>query len=831
MVKSEKISKGYRMYPATHNKILKIKKMLATDSNNAVLTACTFFIKYYKEQNKSKNTMKALLIAFLILVSASAYAQLDYSWGNYSSSVSPQDDTPYRIVMDANGYTYIVGTYAKVISGEWSDDIVVRKFDHFGAISTFTYDSGGLERARDLVIDGSGNIYSLGLTGLEDDLKMVVVKFNGSGVVLNHLIIDRYKMQAASIISDNAGNIYALGSYYEGLTNERKGLVVSLNSSLDSNWTSVSPDLPPTAWFNYLTIGNLVFSENSIYMNCGYATDNGYVARIVKYNLLGNQIWYNDLENRTVMYKLAADNLGNIYSAGFTSEISGFPNATLVKYSSAGVFQSNRKLDTSTVYNDMKIGTDNTVYLSAVDNWYRTAILVKYNDGANPLYVKKFNDGSNGGGESSVLTLTNNAVIMASHRVYYYPTLHYSTWTFLCDKNSGENIMTNQNTSSQFQAPYGIVADNQGYCYLMDIKSEFANYSTGYDWFTYCLHYPVAIVIQAITTPGIYIFTSENTLVTNSTSASNTIATLNVNSITGSGNINVGFNSVDPINPAFTSLPPANISPYSWTITKSDTITDINAEVRFDYTQIANNGGVTNPSNVTIWKRDTSGTGSFTELATTLVGTELRATVTSFGEFIFASPTPLPVELSSFTSQVNNNSVKLHWSTASEINNSGFSVERKPEGEEFTRIGFVIGNGTSNQVNNYQYSDNNLSNGKYFYRLKQTDYNGNFKYYNLSIEVLVGIPGNYILSQNYPNPFNPTTKINYDLPFDSKVSLKIYDMTGREIASLVNSVQTAGYYVVQFNASNMASGMYFYNIIAEGSSQKFITTKKMVLVK
>lgn len=89
------------------------------------------------------------------------------------------------------------------------------------------------------------------------------------------------------------------------------------------------------------------------------------------------------------------------------------------------------------------------------------------------------------------------------------------------------------------------------------------------------------------------------------------------------------------------------------------------------------------------------------------------------------------------------------------------------------------------------------------------------------------LPKEYSLNQNYPNPFNPSTKINYDLPFDGRVSIKIFDMTGREVASLVNEFKTAGYYTADFNASALSSGVYFYTI----SADNFTATKKMILVK
>lgn len=208
--------------------------------------------------------------------------------------------------------------------------------------------------------------------------------------------------------------------------------------------------------------------------------------------------------------------------------------------------------------------------------------------------------------------------------------------------------------------------------------------------------------------------------------------------------------------------------------------------------------------------------------------------LTSFSTFALGdNNVPMPVELASFTSSVDRRNVDLKWSTVSELNNAGFDIERKlTSAQTWSKIGNVSGHGTVNTVNNYNFQDKNVETGKYNYRLKQIDNNGNFNYYQLSSAVDVGVPSKFDLSQNYPNPFNPTTKINYDLPFDSKVSIRIFDMTGKEVATVINTAQTAGYYTVQFNASNLASGVYFYNITAEGgNAQKFVTTKKMVLVK
>ena len=187
----------------------------------------------------------------------------------------------------------------------------------------------------------------------------------------------------------------------------------------------------------------------------------------------------------------------------------------------------------------------------------------------------------------------------------------------------------------------------------------------------------------------------------------------------------------------------------------------------------------------------------------------------------------LPVELSSFTSVINKRDVTLNWATSTETNNSGFEIERSVLNGSWSKIGNVAGNGTTNSASSYSFTDRNLASGNYSYRLKQIDFNGNFEYFNLNNEVNIGIPAQFELSQNYPNPFNPSTSINFDLPTDGKVSIRLFDMSGKEVAVLVNEVKTAGYYSVNFNASSLSSGVYFYNITADN----FTATKKMMLVK
>jgi hypothetical protein len=189
----------------------------------------------------------------------------------------------------------------------------------------------------------------------------------------------------------------------------------------------------------------------------------------------------------------------------------------------------------------------------------------------------------------------------------------------------------------------------------------------------------------------------------------------------------------------------------------------------------------------------------------------------------------LPVTLSSFNATAFKNNVKLSWLTETEVNNSGFDVERKTLEETggWRKLGFVHGNGNSNITKSYFFEDNELRTGKYQYRLKQIDYNGNYEYFNLPNVVSIEPPMNFSIKQNYPNPSNPKSRIDFELPNDSKVTLKVYDLLGREVKTLADEFRKADYYTIEFDGSNLASGVYFYTLRAGN----FTAVKKLVLVK
>ncbi len=189
-------------------------------------------------------------------------------------------------------------------------------------------------------------------------------------------------------------------------------------------------------------------------------------------------------------------------------------------------------------------------------------------------------------------------------------------------------------------------------------------------------------------------------------------------------------------------------------------------------------------------------------------------------------PTVIPVELASFSAEVNGKNVFLSWKTATETNNSGFNIERKTTDGSWTEAGYVRGKGTTTGGNSYSFVDE-VTTGRYSYRLKQVDFDGTYEYHELKNEVEVGSPATFTLMQNYPNPFNPSTSISFVLPADEVVTLKVYNTIGEEVATILNQKMTAGYHKVEFNASGIPSGVYIYRITAGSNT----AVRKMSLLK
>lgn len=256
-------------------------------------------------------------------------------------------------------------------------------------------------------------------------------------------------------------------------------------------------------------------------------------------------------------------------------------------------------------------------------------------------------------------------------------------------------------------------------------------------------------------------------------------------------------------------------------------------------TLVSDTSGWTDVVTIYLDVTDPSGTASFLWIAESPfwgIYDQDNVTLWNNGDFENQINFPLPVELSSFTaSLIENNFVHLRWSTFTSVNNQGFEVEKSvishqsSVGNDSTgweKIGFVESMGNSNTLMEYSFTDETQHSSPIVkYRLKMIDFDGTSSYSDV-VEVQT-VPLNFELSQNYPNPFNPSTTISWQSPVDSRQTLKVYDIIGNEIATLVDEYRSAGRHEINFDASNLASGVYIYRFMTEGYSE----TKKMVLLR
>ena len=206
--------------------------------------------------------------------------------------------------------------------------------------------------------------------------------------------------------------------------------------------------------------------------------------------------------------------------------------------------------------------------------------------------------------------------------------------------------------------------------------------------------------------------------------------------------------------------------------------------------------------------------------------------------FVYEIHNSIPVELVSFSAKVIDGGIKLSWSTATEINNKGFEIEKAECKEQKTgeirweSVGFIPGSGTTTDPKNYLWIDNDSRAGKFIYRLKQLDFDGSY-HYSDEVKVDAAAPSQFYLSQNYPNPFNPVTTIEYRIPEKSFLSLVLFDAVGKQCLILENGLKDPGNYKVSLDARGLSSGIYFYKLYAESivNDDTYTVSGKMVLLK
>jgi hypothetical protein len=277
-----------------------------------------------------------------------------------------------------------------------------------------------------------------------------------------------------------------------------------------------------------------------------------------------------------------------------------------------------------------------------------------------------------------------------------------------------------------------------------------------------------------------------------------------------------------------------------WVVDATGTPGTFSTNLTFTVPASFTNNGAASAALYTLYHRNSTSDGSWTAVvsgATSISSTSVTFDgVTSFSQFTIGTNDPLPVQMSIVSAKVHENVVTLRWHASTEVDNAGFGVERRelsnPQSTngspQWLSLGFVEGAGTSTALKSYSFTDQSVPPGHYAYRLKQVDRSGAFTY-SAEMTVEVGMaPRVFALAQNYPNPFNPTTAIEFTVPSDGRVVLKVYDMTGQEVTTLVDQDMKAGVHQrVSFDASKMASGIYFARLEYGGRQ----LLRKMILMK
>jgi hypothetical protein len=202
----------------------------------------------------------------------------------------------------------------------------------------------------------------------------------------------------------------------------------------------------------------------------------------------------------------------------------------------------------------------------------------------------------------------------------------------------------------------------------------------------------------------------------------------------------------------------------------------------------------------------------------------------------------LPVELVYFVGDVVDTTVELHWGTATEVNNYGYDILRANSSLIWENIGFAQGYGNSYSPKDYLFVDTTItSNGYYYYLLKQIDTDGNFELTHDTVKVMVDYitsvkqnfqtknlkPEVFELNQNYPNPFNPETNIVFSVNNTNFVTIKLYDIVGRELETIFSKIVTAGTHSIKFKPDNLSSGAYIYKLETQNKS----ISKKMLFIQ
>jgi len=596
---------------------------------------------------------------------------------------------------------------------------------------------------------------------------------------------------------DNSGNVYVTGSSTSSNLLDFTTLKYDSDGSLlwESRYDGPGHFRDEAKWLVLDNLGNVYVTGSS---RSGVLAGTEDFAT-VKYNSNGVQQWsaiYNGPGNNVdVAVKIAIDNSGNVYVTGYS-----YGNAidyATIKYNSDGVQQwvaryngPGNSLDSPSA---LVVDSFGNVF---VTGWSRSTstygsedyLTIKYNSDGIEQWVQRYNGPENLFDAAASMAIDINSNI-------YVTGYRLSAST----QNDYVTIKYNTNGVQQWLATYNNNAFNGSDLARMVITDNSGNvYVTGTSGTEYPLGYPNYVTIKY-----------------NSLGEEQWVSAYN-----GPGN--------------------ADDVPYSIALDNSGGVyvtgkTTIPGFL-YDFATVKYNSAGTE-----LWVKRFDGASNMNDGATWVsiddsgnvfvAGNSMYFTnfASDFVVIKYSQDSGLPVELTSFTASVSGRDVNLKWSTASETNNYGFEIERRESSVEisdWTSVGFINGSGTTTELRSYSFEDKKLSAGAYQYRLKQIDIDGSFEYSDI-IDVEISTVSDFILEQNYPNPFNPSTTIKFSISESGNTTIRVYNLLGSEVTTLLNEMKQPGTYEINFDAAGLSSGTYFYSM----ESGNFRQVRKMILLK
>jgi uncharacterized delta-60 repeat protein len=606
-----------------------------------------------------------------------------------------------------------------------------------------------------------------------------------------------------AISVDASGNIVLAGSSY-GDNQAPDFVTIKYNGSGDTLWVR-RYNGPGNSWDEARALA--IDAGGNVYVTGETYSDSTYFNYVtIKYDAAGNQQWVAQYDgpsdNDDGATGVAVDGTGNVYVTGHSWQEGTSWDYATIKYNSSGQQIWVERYNGPGNIGDFAVGLaidplDNIYVTGTADdlsvNFYPAYTTVKYNSNGVQQWAKQYHE----------LWSYAYAIAADSSGSVYVTGRSYGNGTFY----DYATVKYNSNGVQQWAARYNGPGGSDDYAYALTVDASGNVYVTG----------------EAFFEAGSG--SDYTTIKYNSSGIDQWVARYN-----GQGS------SVD-VGKAIVSDASGNI--YITGESRNSNGDDDYATIKY------NNDGIQQ------WEVRYNGSGETFDLASALaldaagnvyVTGRSSQTGGSLITTIKYTEVPIPVELISFTAEVKENIVQLNWETASEKNNRGFEINRSRSSasKEWETIGFVNGRGTTTEPSFYSFTDK-IADGNYSYRLKQIDYNGTQKVVG-ELTVNPPVPEQYSLEQNFPNPFNPTTRIKYSIPNSELVSIKVYDILGNEIETLIDEEKPAGTYEVSWNEAKLPSGVYFYKLKAApvggqagdattSSGQSIIQTKKMILLR